>query len=181
MRHSLSRFVPHTRRGAVIATVLLLTVFAGTALAYYLASGGSGSGSATLGGAPTGGGLTLSVSFANGLTPGGSEQVDVKATNPTSQTYSLSQLSETSITTSAPSTCLASWFQFAYGSSADSGSVAQINGGTGVTLKPGQTYDWNNVNGVSGGAEWGDVTFTDSGTDQSACENKTITINATAS
>jgi hypothetical protein len=168
----IKRLRPHSRRGAVATLGVLLVGCCGVAFAYYVLTGGSGSGSATLGNAGTGGQLQLTVSFANGLMPGGSEPVNVIVKNPTtSSTYALNAITVSpTVVTSDPTNCKSSWFTFT--------PNASNSTGIGVTLVPGQSF--NDVSNF-GAAGVGTIAFVDSGTDQSVCEGDTVTLNATAS
>lgn len=156
----LRRFVPRTRKTVILAVLAVLTVGVGTAFAAFFLTGGSGSGSATLGSPGTGGQLQISLSFANGLTPGNSEPVKATFTNPTSSTYVVNSITAGSVTTSDPS-CLPSWFTWTTDSAFGPMTIP-----AGVTSSPAQV---------------GTISFNDDGQpDQNPCAGATITLSATS-
>lgn len=154
------------RKRAVVLAVVLSLVVAAAGTAYLLITSGAGSGTATLGGAPTDQ-ISLNVSFADGLTPGNSEGVTVTATNDTPNEAVLHSLALASITTSDPA-CSPSWFTYTPPSASSMGPA--------LTLNPGN----RNVPVGNGPAQEGTLSFVDDGTDESACEGKQITISLTS-
>jgi hypothetical protein len=80
------------KKTVVLGTAVLVLVGGGSALAYWTTSG-SGSGSAA--NATANGTLTLSASFANGLTPGASESVAYTASNPGSSSLFVTTITPT--------------------------------------------------------------------------------------
>lgn len=151
------------RKRAVVLAVVLSLVVAAAGTAYLLITSGAGSGTATLGGAPTGQ-ISLNVSFADGLTPGNSEGVTVTATNDTPNEAVLHSLAPASITTSDPA-CLPSWFTYTPPSASSMGPA--------LTLNPGN----RNLTVGNGAGQDGTLTFVDSGTDQGACIGQSVVLN----
>lgn len=155
------------RKRTLALAVVLSLIVAAVAVGFYLLSVGQGSGSATLGSAPTGH-VTLNVSFADGLSPGQSEGVTVTATNDTPNEAVVNSLALASITTSDESDCPASWFSY------DPPSAASM--GPALTLNPGN----RNVPVGNGPAQEGTLSFVDSGTNQGGCAGQSVVLSLTS-
>lgn len=162
-------FGTRRRKIAAVAVVAALAI-AGGAAAYFLSTG-SGSTTATVGTAGT-----LSVSVTDGgtvLYPGGaSDSYTATATNNSTGDLATGTSNTASLATdgsgdllkpggaSSYTGCKASWFTV----------VAPTNQASPVSIA---------ANGGSHTFTGGSVTLTETGTDQSACENATPTVNVT--
>jgi hypothetical protein len=174
------RWLRTKSRRFVIAFVACLSVLAlggAAAFAYYvIEAAGSGSQTAPLGGGETAA-LTFSISAidANGsLIPGGESPIYFSAQSPTTNNVVLNAISGTVNSTSV-SGCNPDWFTVSPGT---------LDNGDGIQINLPYTLSGSNgaasVNDQSSVTPW-ELHFNDSGTDQSACENATVTVQLTAS
>lgn len=135
---------------AGVAAAAIVALGAGTAYAYWTTTG-SGSGSATNG--SSNGTISLSATFADGLTPGASEAVTYQATNPGSSSLYVGTITPTVSTDKAG--CTASDF-----------SIAPTNAN--ITVPAHTTV------GMTVGT--GSLTFLDAATNQDACKGAVVTL-----
>ena len=136
-----------------VAAAAIVAVGAGTAYAYWTTTG-SGSGSATNG--SSNGTITLSATFANGLTPGASEPVTYKASNPGSSSLFVGTITPTVSIDAAHVTagCLAGDFTIAPTVS----NTQVLAGATNVTVGTGT------------------LAFADTAANQDGCKGATVTL-----
>lgn len=139
---------------AAVASVALVAVGGGAAYAYWTTTGTGGGSAAN----STGGGtVTLHATFDAGLAPGNSVPVAYTADN-ASTTDTVVGLLTATVTTSAPTTCLPSWFTV---------SAVTTNSTVAAT-----------TSGVSVGS--GTLAFLNSTANQDACKDATVTVNVTS-
>jgi hypothetical protein len=139
------------RTWVAIVAVLAIAMSAIGAFAYFTAAG-SGSGNATVG-AATGVVITSDVNGTDLYPGGGDESVDVHVNNPGSGQQFVNDVSGTVADNGG---CLGSWFQV---------DTIDLN----ANIAPGDTVDTTTA-----------VRMTDDGTNQDACQNKSLTINWTS-
>jgi len=137
-----------TKKRVIMVAVAALAIGLGTSAFAYFSSSGSGSGQATVGSSTN---VTLASPSVGPLYPGGaSVPVDVTITNPGSGSERVAHVSGSVADNGG---CLGSWFQvdgFDYNGTLAAGANATV-----------QTH----------------VSMNDSGTNQDACQGKTMTIN----
>ena len=139
------------RTWVAIVAVLAIAMSAISAFAYFTAAG-SGSGNATVG-AATGVVITSDVNGTDLYPGGGDESVDVHVNNPGSGQQFVNDVSGTVADNGG---CLSSWFQV---------DTIDLN----ANIAPGDTVDTTTA-----------VRMNDDGTNQDACQNKSLTINWTS-
>jgi hypothetical protein len=139
------------RTWVAIVAVLAIAMSAIGAFAYFTAAG-SGSGNATVG-AATGVVITSDVNGTDLYPGGGDESVDVHVNNPGSGQQFVNDVSGTVADSGG---CLGSWFQV---------DTIDLN----ANIAPGDTVDTTTA-----------VRMNDDGTNQDACQNKSLTINWTS-
>jgi hypothetical protein len=149
-------------------TTLFVLLLAGSALAYFLIlANGAGSGSATLGksaGAET---MTLHATFANGLTPGNHEAVAFTAENKTKAASDIRKFTVTPSLDASHPGCKPEWFTITNGGN-QWNELTTTGTDTPIQLAVGETKN------ITSELE---LSFVDSGTNQSACEGATLTLN----
>ncbi|HEU4973095.1 MAG TPA: hypothetical protein VFT35_14345 [Gaiellaceae bacterium] len=139
------------RTWVAIVAVLAIAMSAIGAFAYFTAAG-SGSGNATVG-AATGVVITSDVNGTDLYPGGGDESVDVHVNNPGSGQQFVNDVSGTVADNGG---CLGSWFQV---------DTIDLN----ANIAPGDTVDTTTA-----------LRMNDDGTNQDACQNKSLTINWTS-
>ncbi|WP_427174708.1 hypothetical protein [Arthrobacter sp. 92] len=139
---------------AVAASVALVAVGGGAAYAYWSTTGsGTGSATTSAGTAP----VVLHAAFAQGLAPGGQEDVTYTADNPNSSSTMVGSLA-TTVTTSDPG-CLPEWF---------------------ISTPP-ATNTAVAANATATALGTGTLSFTDNASvNQDPCKNATITLTVTS-
>ena len=142
------------KKTVVLGTAVLVLVGGGSALAYWTTTG-SGSGSAT--NAAANGTLTLSATFADGLTPGASESVAYAASNPGTSSLFVGTITPTVAVDAAHDAagCLATDF-----------TATTVTSNTRVAA---------GATDVAVGS--GSLSFADTAVNQDACKGATITLN----
>ncbi|MDT0168086.1 hypothetical protein [Pseudarthrobacter sp. BRE9] len=138
---------------AVAASAALVAVGGGAAYAYWSTTG-SGGGTATASSGTTTSTIQISAAFADGLTPGASEDITYTGYNPNSSSTTVTL---DSAVVTASGTCDASWF------------AASVPSTT-TTIAAGATA----------GLGKGTLSFADTATKQDACKGATITVTVTS-
>jgi hypothetical protein len=164
------RFTRTRRRKVASITAAVFILAVASASAYFLIlAGGSGSGSATLGKGSAAEPIKLHAQFANGLTPGEKENVEITYQNTTTHATDIRTLAVTpSIDAAHSAACKAEWFTLS------GGSIFEAATGPGLTTPV--PVAANSEGMVVPNTQ---LTFVDSGTNQSACEGATVTLNLT--
>jgi hypothetical protein len=146
------------KRIAVAAAGAAIILGGVTAFAYWTTTG-AGSGSGTV--ARSNGTVGLTASFpTGGLYPGGSVTVSYLATNTNATDLKIGTIHNV-VTTSAPLTCLASWFSIADVSADQVIAASTASPGVAVTAE-------------------GTLVFANSAANQDACEGATVSLTLSA-